>query len=45
MKILLMYSLFTYSLILYTVNNNTYIIQIRKFINMELGTIIIYTCQ
>ena len=43
-KILLMYSQYIFSLILY-MGNNMYIIKIMKFINIELDTIIIYTCQ
>ena len=45
MTLLPMYSQYRYSLILHKVNNKHYIIHIMRFINMELGTIIIYTCQ
>jgi hypothetical protein len=45
MEIMTLYSQYIYSLVLYTINNNTYLIQITKFINIKLGITIIYTIQ
>jgi hypothetical protein len=47
MEIMMLYSQYIYSLVLYTVNIvvNTYLIQITKFINIKLGITIIYTFQ
>ena len=45
MELITLYSQYIYALVLYSINNNPYFIQIMKFINVKLGITIIYTVQ
>ena len=45
MEIMMLYSQYIYSLVLYTINNKHLFDKIMKFINIKLGITIIYTIR